>query len=103
MPLQELNEPQLIELSQADIGKAAILFTTPMCGTCKIAERMLEITEVAGVSYPIFKTNINFTPRLREQWRISSVPCLIVLRNGKVINQENAIHSVDYLYKLLKE
>ncbi|MBH5319066.1 thioredoxin family protein [Paenibacillus sp. GSMTC-2017] len=103
MPLQELNEAQLLLLSEADIGKAAILFTTPMCGTCKVAERMLEITEVTGVAYPIYKTNINFTPRLREQWRISSVPCLIVFKNGKVVKQENAMRSVDYLYDLLKE
>lgn len=102
MPLQELDEKELLQLSQADIGRAAVLFTTPMCGTCKVAERMLEVAQAAGTDYPIYKTNINFTPRLRESWRIASVPCLIVIKNSSVIRQEYAMRSVDYLYKLLK-
>ncbi|RIX60560.1 thioredoxin [Paenibacillus nanensis] len=103
MPLQELNEKELLQLSRADIGRTAILFATPMCGTCKVAERMLEIAEAAGTDYPIYKTNINFTPRLREEWRIASVPCLIVFKNGRVVQQEYAMRSVDHLYKLLKD
>ena len=103
MPLQELNEKELLALSQADIGRAAVLFTTPMCGTCKVAERMLEIADAAGTDYSVFKSNINFTPRLRETWRIASVPCLIVLKNGQVVRQEYAMRSVDYLYGLLKD
>lgn len=103
LPLQELAEKELLQLNGADIARAAILFTTPMCGTCKVAERMLEIAEAAGIDYPLFKTNINFTPRLREEWRIGSVPCLIVLRNGKLVRQEYAMRSVDHLYRMLKD
>ncbi|MFD0589912.1 thioredoxin family protein [Paenibacillus sp. GCM10027627] len=103
MALEELTEKELHQIAAADIGRAAVLFTTPMCGTCKLAERMLEVAEAAGVSYPIYKTNINFTPRLREEWRIASVPCLVVLKNGQLAEREYAMRSVDYLYKLLKE
>lgn len=103
MPLQELAEKELLQLNGADIARAAILFTTPMCGTCKVAERMLEIAEAVGLDYPLYKANINFTPRLREEWRIGSVPCLIVLRNGELVRQEYAMRSVDHLYRLLKD
>ena len=103
MPLHELQETELIQIGKADIGRAAILFSTPMCGTCKVAERMLEIAEAAGIDYPLCKININFAPRLREEWRIASVPCLIVLKNGSIVRQEYAMRSVDYLYSLLKD
>ncbi|MCR2804575.1 thioredoxin family protein [Paenibacillus soyae] len=103
MPLRELQEPELIQISEADIGRAAVLFSTPMCGTCKVAERMLEVAEAAGVDYPLSKININFAPRLRERWRIASVPCLVVLKNGQLVRQEYAMRSVDYLYSLLKD
>ena len=103
MPLHELDEQQLRQLAEADIGKAAILFTTPLCGTCKVAERMLEVAGAAGVDYPLYKTNINFTPYFRVQWQISSVPSLVVLRNGSILAKENAIRSVDHLYRLLKD
>lgn len=103
MPLRELQETELIQLSEADIGRAAVLFTTPMCGTCKVAERMLEVAEAVGIDYPLSKININFAPRLREEWRIASVPCLVILKNGKILRQEYAMRSVDYLYALLKD
>lgn len=103
MSLREIKEKELLQLSGADIGRAAVLFTTPMCGTCKVAERMLEVAEAAGISYPLYKTNINFTPRLRENWRIASVPCLVVVKNGSVVMQEYAMRSVDHLYGLLRD
>lgn len=102
MSLQEINEAKCEQLSQVDIGKAAILFSTPLCGTCKVAERMLEVVQATNVSYPIYKININFAPRFREQWQISSIPCLVVLQNGKVESQTYAMQSVDHIYKLLR-
>lgn len=102
MPLTELEERQLIKLAAADVGRTAVLFTTPLCGTCKVAERMLEVVEAAGANYPLYKTNINFTPFLRDEWQIESVPCLVLIRNGQVIGKEYAMRSVDYLYGLLK-
>ncbi|MHA6482930.1 thioredoxin family protein [Paenibacillus sp. strain BS8-2] len=103
MSLTELDEKQLMALASADVGRTAVLFTTPLCGTCKVAERMLEVVEAAGANYPLYKTNINFTPRLRDQWQIASVPCLLLVRNGKLVSKEYAMRSVDYLYGLLKE
>lgn len=103
MSLSELNEKELLLLNSADIGRTAVLFTTPLCGTCKVAERMLEIAEAAGISYPLYKTNINFTPRMRDLWQITSVPCLVVLQNGSIVAQEYAMRSVDYLHGLLKD
>lgn len=103
MALRQLNEPELMRLAGLDIGKAAILFITPMCGTCKVAERMLEVAEAAGVDYPVAATNINFTPRLREEWRIASVPCLVLLKNGKLFRKEYAMRSVQHLHALLQD
>ncbi|MEK3885436.1 thioredoxin family protein [Paenibacillus sp. PL2-23] len=103
MPLHELQEPELLQISEARVGRAAVLFSTPMCGTCKVAERMLEVAEAAGVDYPLAKININFAPRLREQWQIASVPCLVILRNGVLLRKEYAMRSVDYLFGLLKD
>lgn len=102
MPLTEIDERQLIKLASADIARIAVLFTTPLCGTCKVAERMLEVAEAAGANYPLYKTNINFTPRLRDEWQIASVPCLVMIRNGQLTRKEYAMRSVDYLYELLK-
>ena len=103
MPLQSLEEQQVKQLAASEVGRGAVLFTTPLCGTCKVAERMLEIVVAAGASHPIYKSNINFTPNLRTEWQITSVPCLIVWHNGTVKAKEYAMRSVDHLYRLLKD
>jgi thioredoxin-like negative regulator of GroEL len=103
MAIQELQEKDLIELSGQSDCTAAVLFYTPFCGTCQIAERMLEIVHAAGVNVKLYKANINFTPKLRDEWQISSVPCLVLLQDGKPLRLEYAMRSVDHIYNLLKD
>lgn len=102
MSIQELDEKMIRSLPPSITRKTAILFTTPLCGTCKVAERMLEIAIAAGVSTPLYKANINYMPALGEQWQITSIPCLIIIKDGQPHSREYAMKSVDHLYTLLK-
>ncbi|MDQ8736639.1 thioredoxin family protein [Paenibacillus sp. LHD-38] len=102
MAIQEIDEASLQKVMQDESGKAAVYFFTPLCGTCKIGERMLEIAEMTGISVPLHKLNINYAPQLREQWKIASVPCLVLIENGKPVQKEYAMKSVDHVYLMLK-
>ncbi|RCX18175.1 thioredoxin [Fontibacillus phaseoli] len=99
--LQEITERELLHRLDASEGKEALFFHTPLCGTCRLAERMLEIVEDTGAPVPVLKMNINFTPVLRDKWQIASVPCLIVLENGIPIRKEYALRSVVDLHRWL--
>lgn len=83
-------------------GREALFFVTALCGTCQLAEKMLEIALASGPCIPVSKLNINYTPRLRERWRIASVPCLIVLEDGEPVRQEYAMRSVVDLSEWLR-
>lgn len=99
--IQEITERDLLlRLGNAE-DKAALLFYTPLCGTCRLAERMLEIAEESGIQVPVKKININFAPVLRDEWQISSVPCLIVTENGIPVLKEYAIGSVVDVHRWL--
>ena len=102
MPLQEITEVDLLDHLPHANGKEAILFITALCGTCKLAERMLDIVLAASIRTEIRKLNINYAPKLRDAWKISSVPCLVILQDGEPVQFEYAMHSVDHLYRLLK-
>ncbi|GGD97975.1 thioredoxin family protein [Paenibacillus nasutitermitis] len=103
MSIEELREDELIRRLKGRAGPDAVLFHTVFCGTCKLAERMLDIVQTAGTAVPIHKVNINYAPGLRDEWKISSVPCLVLLNGGKPVRFEYTMRSVDYLYGLLKE
>jgi thioredoxin-like negative regulator of GroEL len=102
MPLQEITEVDLLHHLPLAKGKEAILFITALCGTCKLAERMLDIVQATSVRTVIRKLNINYAPQLRDAWKISSVPCLVILQDGEPVQFEYAMHSVGHLFTLIK-
>ena len=82
--------------------REAVFFYTAMCGTCKVAERMLEVAEATGGVVPISKINIHFAPHLRSAWQIASVPCLVLLKDGEPDQIVYSMESVGNLYRLLQ-
>ncbi|WP_054026072.1 thioredoxin family protein [Bacillus sp. FJAT-28004] len=102
MAIQEIQEEDWLKLNRIGNGKDALLFSSPFCGTCKVAERMLEVVVAAEVPVTLYKININYAPQLRNAWKITSVPCLVLLKNGEPYQFEYAMRSVDYLYTLMK-
>jgi thiol-disulfide isomerase/thioredoxin len=100
--LLELTQKELeTKLTEAE-PSLALFFYTPLCGTCKMTERMLEIILEISPVLPLYKCNINFMPNLAQAWVIQSAPCLIIYEKGEVANKIYAMQSVDYLYGLLK-
>ncbi len=104
MAIVEITEEALCNSSTSVSPPAlqGVLIYTPFCGTCQLAERMLEIVQAAGIAMPLRKLNINYAPALREAWKVASVPCLALLRNGAPIHMEYTMKSVDHLYSLIR-
>lgn len=65
----------------------ALFFYTPLCGTCKIGERMLEVVQTTLPEVFIYKVNINEYTKTAHQWKIESVPCLVILKKGKLVKK----------------
>lgn len=102
MPIRESSEAEVLRMTAAE-GACAVFVFTPLCGTCALAERMLDIALAAGVRVPLVKTNINFAPKLRDAWQIASVPCLALLRDGRPVRLAYAMRSVQDVHAMLKE
>lgn len=102
MSIIEINESDYVNFKINGPVREALYFYTPLCGTCKIGERMLEIINTMNNHIPIRKININYSPMLRDLWQIRSVPCLVVVDAGKPEQFIYAMRSVDYLYEYLQ-
>lgn len=79
-----------------------VYFYTPICGTCKMASRMLEVVCKLFPSLKVGKADLNYIPKLAEQFEVKSVPCLLIVQNGQVIEKIFAFHSVLYLHDKIK-
>ncbi|MFC3210360.1 thioredoxin family protein [Planomicrobium okeanokoites] len=81
---------------------AAYYLYTPMCGTCQLASKMLEVVVAAMPDLPIGKANLNYVQEIASLYEVESVPCLLITENGKLKEKVYAFHSVPYIYEKLK-
>ncbi|GAA3404564.1 thioredoxin family protein [Paenibacillus hodogayensis] len=97
------------ERSEAELRKQtesgepfAVYMYTPLCGTCKVAARMLEIVEAMRPAYAPVRVNVNELPKLAQQWQVESVPCLLHIEGGAVQRRLYAFASVETVLAFLE-
>jgi thioredoxin 1 len=101
--LQEIDEKQLRSILAAASTEVSLFIHTPLCGTCKVARRMLEIAlQTLPHKTVVYVCDLNLMPRLAEEWQIESVPCLLRWSHGKVIRKTYAFQSVDHVWNWLR-
>ncbi|WP_261130402.1 thioredoxin family protein [Bacillus sp. Marseille-Q3570] len=103
--IQEVNQQQLIQrIFKRE--RAVIFFHTPLCGTCKLANQMLEIALAVFTDQEkpeVLSGNINQMPTTAKQWKVKSVPCLAFLEGGKLVKMLYSFRSVDHIYGEIKK
>ena len=99
--MQQWTREDLIK--QLNLNQTTIVYIyTSMCGTCQVASKMLTIIEELLPNLPIGQINVNDIKNEVHNWEVESVPCLLFLEYGEMINKIYAFHSVPYLMELLK-
>ncbi len=60
-------------------------FWATWCGPCRMVSPIVdEIAEESTGSYKVGKINVDEQPELASQFRVMSIPTLIVMKDGKV-------------------
>ncbi|RNA69197.1 thioredoxin family protein [Alteribacter keqinensis] len=95
------NEENLIK--GIEQNKAIVYFYTPMCGTCALANRFLEMTEpLVEENITIYKSNIAFFPTISRAFKVESVPCAVFIEDGKPVEKMYAFQSVTNVYEQIR-
>ena len=75
---------------------------TPICATCALAERFLDIAiEVAPLD--LVKVDLNYHENFIETYQIKSVPTLMAFKDGELIKTLYRFESVTNLVEFLKK
>lgn len=89
-------------MKQSDERPFAVYIYSPLCGTCRAAERMLQVIASMHPDMALIKLNANTAARRLQQWRVESVPCLLLIADSTVTSRRYRMESVDSLYDYLK-
>lgn len=99
--MQEWSHEVIVESLQKN--KICLLYLyTPLCGTCQLAGKMLSVVTELLPHIEMGKADLNYLPYFAELWEIESVPCLIVFKDGQLVEKIYAFHSVPYLAEKIK-
>ena len=76
-------------------------FWASWCGPCKAISPIIDEISAEHPEIKVCKINIDEEQELATQFDIMSVPTLLVIKDGKVINQSVGLKSKNQIFEML--
>ena len=86
MSVVKVNMKNFEEIKNSD--KPVLLdFYADWCGPCRMVSPIVEEIAIENPQYLVGKINVDDEPELAQQFDVSSIPMLVVMKNGEIVNQ----------------
>ena len=76
-------------------------FWAPWCGPCRMVVPIVEEIAEERPDIKVGKVNVDEQPELAAQFDIMSIPTLVVIKDGKIINQSMGAKPKEAILALL--
>ena len=76
-------------------------FFATWCGPCRMVGPILEEISEENESVKVCKIDVDQDPELAMRFKVTSIPLLVVMQDGKVINQALGAKPKDQILELL--
>jgi len=82
-----INNNNFLSEVMSSEKKVLLDFWAPWCGPCRMVVPMVEEIAKERPDIKVGKINVDENPELATRFSIMSIPTLVVMENGKIINQ----------------
>ena len=86
MAVLQINKNNFDLVKNSD-KKVLIDFYADWCGPCKMVSPFVDQIAEENPQYLVAKINVDEEPELASAFGVSSIPTLVVMKDGQIINQ----------------
>ena len=99
----EINENSFQEEVINYKGKVLVDFNAEWCGPCKMLRPALEKLAEENKNIKVVSVNVDNNPDLARKFNVFSIPCLVVIKDGKELERSVGLISRTELEVLIGE
>lgn len=101
MSVISVNKMNFEEIKNSE--KTVLLdFYADWCGPCRMVSPLVDEIAVENPQYLVGKINVDNEPELAQAFAVSSIPMLVVMKNGKIAAQAVGARPKDAILDMLK-
>lgn len=101
MSVLNVNKNNFSEVKNSE--KTVLLdFYADWCGPCRIVSPIVDEIAEENPQYLVGKINVDEQEELAQEFGVFSIPTLVVLKNGKVVNQVSGARPKPQILALLE-
>lgn len=90
------------EVSKSEVP-VLLDFWASWCGPCRMVSPIVdEVAEEIGASAKVGKINVDEEQELASAFNVMSIPTLVVIKNGKLVNQAVGVRSKEEIMNMVK-
>lgn len=78
-------------------------FYADWCGPCRMVSPLVDEIAEENPSYLVGKINVDDEPELAEEFGVSSIPTLVVMKNGEIKSQVSGARPKPQILAMLED
>ena len=102
MSVVSLNKDNFDEVKNS--GKIILLdFYADWCGPCRMLSPVVDEFAEENPDFVVGKINVDKEPELSEEFGVSSIPMLVVMKDGKILNKSVGAKSKQQILEMIEK
>ena len=87
MSVSDINKSDFQNEFLSSVSPVLLDFWAPWCGPCRMVTPIVDEIAAERGDIKVGKVNVDEQPELAAQFGVMSIPTLVVMKGGKVVNQ----------------